>query len=113
MTTPTWRNRKIAEESHSPILDSESEKGSEDQAYNNYKESQHREAAAHHLYQSHKMMATGKPQEANKHRTMYELHLAQLGLKANTRVEPKIASLMKTPKEDYEFFTHHPADRMI
>lgn len=113
-TTPKWRNKKISDEQHVHLLESESAKHGEDSAYSSYKRNQHHEAAAHHLMGAHRMVENGRPLEAQRHRMMYEAHLGALGLRPGHKVDKQIAALSNGSSEsDSLFFTHHPADKMI
>lgn len=119
----TWRNKPVVDESHSIDLDRQlahhvgqgaDERQAEDAVYHNYKRQNHLDAAAHHLKAASDLSRQGSKLDAEKHHTMYKLHLSALGIKNNMKVPDEVKTRMSAQEAGKSgFFQSHIADRLV
>lgn len=80
--------------------------------YQNYKENQHRKAAAFHLDGIEAAKNAGRKVDMNKHYAVYLLHANELGKKINEPVDSSIKAYKNLHPESNRF-EHHPADHYL
>jgi hypothetical protein len=121
----SWNGRTILDPDHAHELERESaihEFGgkfprheAEGRAYSQYRRKQLAIAAAHHLRGAKAAQALGDMEEAQKHGSLYALHLKELGHESVGPIPDEVRHhLDKTDsKEKHYKFKHHPGDSFL
>jgi hypothetical protein len=123
-STHKWNGKTILSQDHIPDLEhdaaiNEFEHGmpredAEAEAYRTYRTKYHTEAAAHHLRGLRAAQASGDLDEAQKHGTVYALHLGELGHDPMDAVPASVKALVdgEDRKPQYKYKTHK-ADQLL
>jgi hypothetical protein len=116
-----WAGRPILHPDHGAELDSRAgiyefqhrlpRQEAERRAHEDYRQDQHRVAAAHHLRGQRAAMALGDQKSARKHGLMYHLHARALGLNPLDPVHESIGQHLRAdrggqPQPGYRFRVH-------
>lgn len=120
----SWQGRTILDPDHAHELDREAavhEFGgkyprheAEARAYSLYRKKQLAIGAAHHLKGARAAQAVGDMDEAQKHGTLYTLHLKELGHESIGPIPEEVRHhLDKTDGEKHYKFKVHPADAFL
>lgn len=116
---PLWMGRPIVRAEHVDELERDAALNefhskmprhlAEEKAHQDYIRRQHIDAAAHHLQGMKAAQANADMEDAQKHGTMYEMHLKALGFESPGPVphEIKMASEQPDRKPIYRFKAHH------
>ncbi len=86
-----------------------------DQAYHEYRQAKHLEAAAHHLVASDAALRRGEQQAKDRHQLLYGLHRRALGMHREVGVPDAIRARLAGAKigEHTQGFTPHAADGWV
>lgn len=86
----------------------------DEEAYKTYRRRAHCQAAAHHLSRMKDAISSGEKEVADKHRAMYEAHVAKLGLKSGDTPPAEVTQHMPTKGfNEVKSFSNHGADKLI
>lgn len=123
-TRAKWLNRAITDHGDQKILEAEAAHNelhgkmprsqAEDVTYANYKRKEHMAAAGHHLKNLRLAIAKGEKKDAEKHSTLYKLHIQAMGLNPSHPAPPEAEeSASKPMTEKGHRFSNHPADILL
>lgn len=123
MAKAMWRGRPIASEAHAPRLDASLAHGvtmnipegvAEERLYGEYRRDLHERAAAHHAKAAQLLDHRGQQKEADRHRVMYKMHLAEAGHNPRHGVPPGVRMhLVGQPARELSHFEPHEADPLL
>jgi hypothetical protein len=124
MIFPKWGQRRVVSEAHLPDLEHHAamlefgegydRDSAERQAHADYLRNHHINAAAHHLQGLRAAQANGDVDEAQKHGTMYGLHLQRLGADPLDGVPDEVRNLLTNKeRKSIHKFKAHKADQLL
>jgi hypothetical protein len=120
-----WNGRTIAHPDHAKELEAasaEHEFGAskmpraqaEEHAYAQYKHKNHQSGAAHHLRNLRVAVASGDREEAERHSTLYKLHMQAMGHNANQNAPPEVEDAARKPMtEKMHASRSHKSDALL
>lgn len=122
MAIHQWMGRHIVDASHHADLEKDSagyefgatklgRKEAEEAAYEAYKRKHHGAAIAHHAHAMRAAMGQGDSEGAERHSTLYRLHMKSLGLKTGSTPPPE--AIEPKDHEEYHKFKPHHADQLL
>lgn len=117
-----WQGRHVLSNDHNSDLERDSaahefgasklnRKDAEEAAYKAYRTKHHGEAIQHHLKGLRLALSNGFHEDAEKHATMYSMHMKSLGLREGS-MPPSQDESIHTEKH-FAGFKSHPADRLL
>lgn len=118
---PAWNGFNTVSNDHHADLDADTGKRlsiGEDHdtakqgAYLKYKRDQHEKAAAYHLVAAKSLDYKGNKKDAERHRSLYKMHLSAAGHK-DKYMPPTSVRIHLAQDHGLDFFKSHPADGLV